>query len=237
MSTSLFPVHGGGGTLGVLLMINGLRIHYCMFERILPLACTHHPLTRNLDSQNTHPPKKNPTKTEREDRQSWSRQWTTISALGLHGSVEREKEREREKMGWIALKNDGTHGLHVCVCVWERERERERSNVLVAEVTRTHFQNLGKLLFFQQLASYLHADLNPKTMWRISFFFFLVVRVLTKVQQQNTLALYILLSTWDKRVFLRCHDIMKYLKYIQNTLIMDYRHLIYIWVNYEFHFF
>jgi hypothetical protein len=28
-----------------------------------------------------------------------------------------------------------------------------------------------------------------------------VVRVLTKVQQQNTLALYILLSTWDKRVF------------------------------------
>jgi hypothetical protein len=77
MSTSLFPVHaggggggGGGGTLGVLLMINGLRIHYCMFGRILPLACTHHPLTRNLDSQNNHPPKKNPTKTEREDRQS-----------------------------------------------------------------------------------------------------------------------------------------------------------------------
>jgi hypothetical protein len=79
----------------------------------------------------------------------------------LHGSTwvcgKRERERERRWVGF-ALENDGTHGLYVCVCVCERER----SNVLVAEVTTTHFQNLGKLLFFQQLASYLHADLNSK---------------------------------------------------------------------------
>jgi hypothetical protein len=116
MTTSLFPVHagGGGGTLGVLLMINGLRIHYCMFERILPLACTHHPLTRNLDSQNTHPPKKNPT-TNRKRRQTiLIKTMNNNLCMGLHGSVEREKEKR-----WVgfALENDGTHGLYVCVCV------------------------------------------------------------------------------------------------------------------------
>jgi hypothetical protein len=69
------------------------------------------------------------------------------------------------------------------VCVWERER----SNVLVAEVTTTHFQNLGKLLFFQQLASYLHADLNPKPCGE--FLSFLSCGEGTyKVQEQNTLA-------------------------------------------------
>jgi hypothetical protein len=110
---------GGGGTLGVLLMINGLRIHYCMFERILPLACTHHPLTRNLDSQNTHPPKK---KTLLKQKEKTDNPDQDNEQQSLHGSTwvcgKRERETERDREDGLDLHQRMMEHMDcMCVCV------------------------------------------------------------------------------------------------------------------------